>query len=119
MVNQMLFSFIENGTPLKNLLKSRILFSTLLQNIKEETFSKSESIVQNVFEQLNDNSNLQLNLEQFSLTFILLTIATFHNYNIIFNKKIYTTSLEQFTKNVKLFIMIILFILSKNVDTAQ
>ena len=115
----MLLQYFINGnsTPLRNLLKSKIISSTIFQTISEESISKSEEIIQQLTEQFNSDYNVQylhLNLNQIILTLILFTIASYHNYNILYNKTKYISSL---TQNVKIIITIVLLILTKNIDS--
>ena len=108
-----LMSFIDGPrSPLRDLLRLRIVSSTLLQNISDETLSKTEQIIQTAY---NDDY-LHIDMNQFILSGILFAIATYHNYNVVYNKKLYLAS---FTQNVKLFVMIIFFIFAKNIDEVQ
>jgi hypothetical protein len=116
MVKLLLTAFINgNSTPLRNMLKSRIVYSTILQKISEEnTENFVENITQNLYGDYHNYFNLHT--DQIILTAILFSIATYHNYNIVYNKKIYTAS---FTKNVKIIVMCILCIFSKNIDSVE
>jgi hypothetical protein len=117
------FAFIDAGsTPLQNLLKGRILSQTIIENLVKESLTNGETTIQKITEQLyGDYGTLyQPNLSQIGLTCFLMIFATYHNYNMVYNKTQYINStLLSFTEWSKIIIMVILFVLTKNVDSVE
>jgi hypothetical protein len=116
MVHILLSAFIDGGfTPLRMMLKSRIIYSTILQKMSEEIVSKGEDVAEHIYE-FGEPDVVGVELNECILTAFLFAVATYHNYNVVYNKEVYSAS---FTQNVKVAVMMVLFILTKNVNSAS
>ena len=104
-----LASFIGE-TPLRSLINRRVIFTTIAQNIGEEIVTKYTELVQHIG---NENTILLENsvFNCAIMTAMLFTIATYHNYNMVYGSR------DSFAKNAKLIIMILFFIFTKNIDS--
>jgi hypothetical protein len=94
-------------TPLRNIVARGITINTIAQLYADEFVS---SIMDNVNSiEITDNKLLMTA----TTTALFFAIATYHNLQMVYNKKLYTIS---FSKNVKLVVLIIMFIFAKNVE---
>jgi hypothetical protein len=116
-------AFIDAGsTPLRNLVKGRILSETIMQNLVKETLNNGETAIEKISENLYGDYNTlyQPNLSQVAFTCFLMIFATYHNYNMVYNKTQYiNSSLVTFTQWCKIAIMVVFFVLSKNVEPVE
>lgn len=118
MFKSVLITSFINGplTPLRSLIKTRIVYSTLLNTIGEDTITRGGELIQKIGEELYNTPDLynSIDIEQIMLTTVLFIIATYHNYNITYNKTLYSLD---FTQNTKLIVMIALMVLTRNVNS--
>jgi hypothetical protein len=87
-----------------------------METIGEDTLTRGGEMIQKIGEELYNTPDIHIssNMEHIVLTTVLFIIATYHNYNITYNKTLYSLD---FTQNIKLVVMIVLMVLTRNVDS--
>jgi hypothetical protein len=115
-----MYSSFIGSTPLRAIITRRIIFSTIVQNIGEEIVTKSEELMHHIGDNLLSGDEITLHFDNLNcsiMTALLFIFASYHNFNMVYgtDKKLY---MDSFAKNAKLFIMILFFIFTKNVESA-
>ena len=106
--NKMIYNTLT--TPLRNIVARGITINTISQLYSDEIVSTIMDTMNNV--NSIDNIDHKLFLTA-TTTALFFAIATYHNFNMVYNKKLYMNS---FAQNVKTLVLIIMFIFAKNVD---